>query len=198
MQQLDCAVDGYSEFGGLRLVPIALFSLLMASFVGGVIVLPAEWTSLLGGLGVEAAVFGYWLVGRWYRDNYGMTRKAWPGSRSELASWLSVWLSASLMVLTAIADLGAFMEVVGYLAGLAALAWVLFYRRLKGETWPQSYALMMLFAIGAILYQAPPTEQHGLFGLLLAFMGMTLLVASAVDHGRLEKERKSLEEDGDE
>lgn len=197
MQQLDCAVDGYSELGGLRLVPIALFSLLMASFVGGVLVLPVEWTILLGGLGVQAAVFGYWYVARWYRDNYGMTRKAWPSSRSELARWLSVWLCASLMVLSAIDGSGVFMEVIGYLAGLAAMAWVLLYWRLKGEMWPQSYALMMLFAVGAILYQAPPTGQHGLFGLLLAFMGMTLLFASGVGHDRLKKERKALEEDGD-
>jgi hypothetical protein len=197
MQKLDCAVDGYSELGGLRLVPIALLSLLMASFVGGVVVLPAEWTILLGGVGLQLAVFGYWLIARWYRDNYGMTRKAWPSSRLELARWLSVWMGASLMVLSAIDGSGVFMEAIGYLAGLAAMAWVLLYWRRKGEMWPQSYALMMLFAIGAILHQAPPIEQHGLFGLLLAFMSVTLFVASGVGHGRLEKERKSLE-DGDE
>lgn len=198
LQQLDCAVDGYSELGGLRLVPIALFSLLMASFVGGVVVPPAEWTILLGGLGVQGTLLCYWLVALWYRDNYGMTRKVWPGSKMELARWLSVWVCASLMVLSAIDGSSVFVEVVGYLAGLAAMAWVLLYWKRKGGMWPQTYALMMLFAIGAILYQAPPTGQHGLYGLLLAFMGMTLLVASAVDHGRLEKQMKMLEEDGDE
>lgn len=198
LQRLDCAVDGYSELGGLRLVPIALFSLLMASFVGGVIALPAEWTILLGGLGVYAAVLGYWFIVRWYRVNYGMSQKAWPGSRTELASWLSVWVGVSLMVLAALDELSVFMEATGYLSGLAVLGWILFYWKRKGEMWPQGYALMSLTYIGAILYQSPPPEQHGWFGLLLAFMGMALLVVSAVDHGRLEKQRKRLEEDEDE
>lgn len=198
VQRLDCAVDNYSEIGGLRLVPIALFSLLIASFLGGVLTLPTDWMVLVSGLGLHATVVGYWLIARWYRDNYGMTQQAWPGSTRALVSQLAVWAAISLLVLAGIDDLIAVMEVLGYLTGVAALAWIFVHWKRKGEIWPQGYALMMMGAIGVILHQVPFPKEDGLYGLLLAFMGMTLLVASASGHDRLRKEKKMLEEDEDE
>ncbi len=198
LQWLNFVTDSYSDLGGLRLMPIALFSLFMASFVSGTFALPVDWMISLGGLGLEFTVVGYWWIALWYRKNFGMTDQAWPSSNLELGRWLLVWAAVSLMVLSALDDLSVFMEVTGYLAGMAAAGWILFYWKRKGEMWPQSYALLVLFSIGAIMYQAPLPQEHGLFGLLLAFLGITLLVVSVIDHDRLTKTMKPLGEDEDE
>src|SRR5215207_8716954 len=83
LRRLDFVAGNYSELGALRLVPVGLFALLMASLVGGWVELSAYWESVVGAGALGAAVAGFWLVALWCRNNYGMTLEAWPGSERE-------------------------------------------------------------------------------------------------------------------
>ena len=200
LRRLDFVAGNYSELGALRLVPIGLFALVMAAFVGGWVELSAYWESAVGAWALGAAVVGFWLVALWYRNNYGMTLEAWPGSEREARRWAVVWAGAAAMVTVGVADLGAVAELLGYLAGAAVMAWILLYWRRVDRMWPQGYALTALLAIGGLLHQGAslPFLGQGLAVWVLALLGAVLVMVGIAEHRRLAETAKPLGEDGDE
>lgn len=198
LRRLDCVARNYSELGALRLVPVGLFALLMAVLVGGLVELSAYWTSVVGVWAVQATVASVWLVALWYRNNYGMTLEAWPGSRREARRWALVWAGAVALVAAAVGD-GAVVGLLGHLAGAAAMAWMLLHRRRTGRMWPQGYALTALLATGCLMHVAsslPPLGQRFVTW-ELALLGATLVMIGVSEHRRLAREARPLEEDGD-
>jgi hypothetical protein len=199
LKQLDWVAGNYSELGALRLVPVGLFALCMAALVGGWVGLSAYWESVVGAGALGAAVVGFWVVAFWYRNHYGMTLEAWPGSDREARRWVVAWAGATAMVTVAVADFGAVAELLGYLAGAAVMVWMLLYWRRAGRMWPQGYALTALLVIGGLLHWAPvwvPGEGYAAW--LLALLGATLVVVGIAEHRRLAGAAKPLEEDGNE
>jgi hypothetical protein len=198
-RRLDFVAGNYSELGALRLVPVGLFALVMAGLVGGWVQLSAYWESVVGAWALGAAVVGFWLVALWYRNNYGMTLEAWPGSERVARRWALVWAGAAAMVVVGVAQFGAVAELLGYLAGAAVMGWMLLYWRRVGRMWPQGYALTALLVIGGLLHWAPlfvPGEGYAVW--LLGLLGATLVAVGVAEHRRLAETAKPLEEDSDE
>jgi len=199
LRRLDWVAGNYSELGALRLVPVGLFALLMASLVGGLVELSAYWEGVVGMWAAQATVVGFWVVALWYRNHYGMTLEAWPGSDGEARRWAVAWAGATAMVTVAVADFGAVAGILGYLAGAAVMGWMLLYWRRVGRIWPQGYALTALLVIGGLLHWAPlSTPGEGYAAWLLALLGATLVAVGVAEHRRLVGAAKPLEEDGDE
>jgi hypothetical protein len=199
LKQLDWVAGNYSELGALRLMPVGLFALCMAALVGGWVGLSAYWESVVGAGALGAAVVGFWVVAFWYRNHYGMTLEAWPGSDAEVRRWVMAWAGATAMVTVAVADLGAVAGIVGYLAGVAVMVWMVLYWRRVGRIWPQGYALTALLVIGGLLHRAPLwVAGEGYAAWVLALLGATLVVVGIAEHRRLAGAAKPLEEDGDE
>src|SRR5215216_2969877 len=110
LRRLDWVAGNYSELGALRLVPVGLFALLMAPLVGGLVELSAYWEGVVGMWAAQATVVGFWVVALWYRNHYGMTLEAWPGSEREARRWALVWAGAAAMVAVGVAQFGAVAE----------------------------------------------------------------------------------------
>src|SRR5215217_6083992 len=178
LRRLDWVAGNYSELGALRLVPVGLFALLMASLVGGLVELSAYWEGVVGMWAAQATVAAFWVVALWYRNHYGMTLEAWPGSDGEARRWAVAWAGATAMVTVAVADFGAVAGILGYLAGAAVMGWMLLYWRRVGRIWPQGYALTALVAIGGLLHQAAslPLLGHGYAAWVLALLGAVLVM----------------------
>jgi hypothetical protein len=200
LRRLDFVAGSYSELGALRLVPVGLFALVMAVLVGGWVQLSAYWESVVGAGALGAAVVGFWLAAFWYRNNYGMTLEAWPGSEREARRWALVWAGAAAMVVVGVAQFGAVAELFGYLGGAAVMGWMLLYWRRAGRIWPHGYALTALLAIGGLLHQGAslPFLGQGLAAWVLALLGAVLVMVGIAEHRRLAGAAKPLEEDGDE
>ena len=200
LRRLDFVAGSYSELGALRLVPVGLFALVMAGLVGGWVELSAYWESVVGAWALGAAVVGFWLVALWYRNNYGMTLEAWPGSEREARRWALVWAGTAAMVVVGVAQFGAVAELLGYLGGAAVMGWMVLYWRRVGRMWPQGYALTALVAIGGLLHQGAslPLPGHGLAAWVLALLGAVLVMVGIAEHRRLAAAAKPVEEDGDE
>jgi hypothetical protein len=196
LRRLDFVAGSYSELGALRLVPVGLFALVMAGLVGGWVELSVYWESVVGAWALGAAVVGFWLVSLWYRNNYGMTLEAWPGSEREKKRWAVAWAGAAAMVTVAVADFGAVAGVLGYLAGAAVLVWMTIYWRRVGRMWPQGYALTALLVIGGLLHWASLwVAGEGYAAWVLALLGATLVVVGIAEHRRLAGAAKPLEDD---
>ena len=95
--RLGFVARNFSELGALRLVPVGLFALLAALLVGGWSALPARWEEAVVLWGLGAAVAGFWAVALWYKNNYGMTLEAWPGSVREAGRWALASAGAAAM-----------------------------------------------------------------------------------------------------
>jgi hypothetical protein len=200
LRRLDWVAGNYSELGALRLVPVGLFALVMAALVGGWVGLSAYWESMVGAGALGAAVVGFWVVALWYRNNYGMTLEAWPGSEREARRWALVWAGAAAMVVVGVAQFGAVAELLGYLGGAAVMGWMVLYWRRVGRMWPQGYALTALVAIGGLSHQGAslPLLGQGLAVWVLALLGAVLVMVGIAEHRRLAETAKPLGEDGDE
>jgi hypothetical protein len=197
--RLGFVARNYSELGALRLVPVGLFALLAAPLAGGWSALPARWEAAVVLWGLGAAVAGFWAVALWYRNNYGMTLEAWPGSSREARRWVLAWAGAAAMVAVAVVDFGVVVFFLGYLAGAAVLVQMALYWRREGRMWPQAYALTALLATGGILHWAPPWAPAGSYAAwVLALLGATLVAVGIVEHRALAAAAKPLvEEDAD-
>lgn len=196
MRRLVTVVDNYSELGALRLLPVGLFALLMAALAGGLLEMSAYWENLLGVWGLLTTLAAFFLVSLWYRNNYGTTLEAWPCSTREARRWAAAWTGAAALVAVNVVDFGTVAGFAGHLAGTAVLAWMLLYWRRSGRMWPQGYALMALLVVGASLHWAShPTIGQAYPAWALAVLGATMVVVGIVDHARLAKEAKPLEDD---
>jgi hypothetical protein len=106
-----------------------------------------------------------------------------PPARWEAAVVLGA-LGAAVAV--AVADFGAVVFFLGYLAGAAVLVRMALYWRREGRMWPQSYALTALLATGGILHWAPLWATGGGYAAwLLALLGATLVAVGIKEHRAL-------------
>lgn len=196
LRRLDAAASSYSDLGALRLVPIGLFGLFLSLLVGGSTNLPAKWEELAGVWGLMAAVGTFWVVCRWYRDEYGLTAESWPISESEANRWAVAWGGASVPVASALVGSGVAADLFGCLAGAALLVAMLVYWRRKGKMPPQCYALTGMLMMGMLLHWSalyPFGHAYATWSLFLT--GAAMVAVGVIDHWRLVAVRKTLEED---
>ena len=96
------------------------------------------------------------------------------------------------------ADFGAVVFFLGYLAGAAVMVRMALYWRREGRMWPQAYALTALLTTGGILHWAPLWVAGGGYAAWgLALLGATLVAVGVVEHRALAAAAKPLKEDTD-
>ena len=195
LKSLDQTVSTYDGLGALQLLPIGLFACLMAVITGGWVPVPAQWTPIVGVLGLIFAVAGYWLFAWSNCVRRGRTGESWPADQDELKKWAAAWAGVSAYVLVVIVDVPWLIYCAGNFVGMLVALWLLARWRRTKIIGAQSYSLTGLVVIGMLLGQ--PDSQTWLVDspMVLALTGSVLIAIAITAELRMREAARSQKDD---